>query len=94
MQAITPQTRPSCRASSNIPADVVAQMSQLSRCDDNESQPGDAADQQVSRFQNEAASASNGVGRTHKGPCTTTDAPTVVDSLASDHSGVQHLKTL
>ena len=68
-------------------------MSRLSRCDVNESQPGDAGDQQLPRSQDEAASASNGVGRTHEVPCTTTDAPTVVDSLAIDHIGVQHLET-
>ena len=68
--------------------------SQLSMCDVNESQPGDAGNQQPPRSEDEAASASNGVGRTHQGLCTITDAPSVVDSLASDHSGVQHLTTL
>ena len=68
--------------------------SQLSMCDVNESQPGDAGNQQPPRTQDEAASASNGVGRTHQVLCTITDAPSVVDSLASDHSGVQHLTTL
>ena len=69
-------------------------MSQLSMCDVNESQPGDAGDQQLPS-QDEAASASNGVGHTHKGPIATSDEPTVGDALASDHTErVQHLKTL
>ena len=94
VQAITTQTRPTCRASSNIPADVVAQMSQLSMCDVNESHPGDAGDQQLPS-PDEAASASNGVGHTHKGPIATSDEPTVGDALASGHTErVQHLKIL
>ena len=72
----------------------MAQLSQLSRCDVNESQPGDAGDQQLPS-QDEAASASNGVGHTHMGPITTSDEPTVGDALVSDHTElVQHLKTL